>query len=396
MWKKAGLVAFFFFLVFGLDIRAQQENETDERPLINVKKGLSFSKDSLFQLNLRFRMQNRASAFSRAGNDLGVDRFDFRVRRLRLRFDGYLLNPKIAYYIQLSFSKNDLDLENGGLIPQPIRDAMVYYFFHDNFYLGFGQSKLPGNRQRVNSSGNMQLPDRSIANNRLTLDRDFGFFGYWKIPLGKPYLRLKGAVSTGDGRNASDIDEGLAYTLRAEYFPLGSFANNGAYSEGDLEFEPKPKLAVALGGHFNHRANRAGGTFGQELTHPNDVRALMADMSFKWQGWSLNAEYLYKHARVSGQPGVPPLIGQAWLFQAGRMLGKKSELVLRYAGWRPDAQVQWRYIAEDEYGLSYTYYINGHRIKCQGFLGYRSFDQRPALDAPRNFWQLTFQVEFGI
>jgi hypothetical protein len=89
------------------------------------------------------------------------------VRRLRLRLDGFVLQRRLQYYIQLSFSKADMELE-GGTVPQTIRDAMVYYHFNKRFYLGFGQSKLPGNRQRVISSGNQQFADRSIA---ATIDR---------------------------------------------------------------------------------------------------------------------------------------------------------------------------------------------------------------------------------
>ena len=36
--------------------------------------------------------------------------------------------------------------------------------FYKNFELWFGQAKLPGNRERVVSSGNLQLVDRSILN----------------------------------------------------------------------------------------------------------------------------------------------------------------------------------------------------------------------------------------
>lgn len=73
------------------------------------------------------------------------------------------LSKKLQYYIQLGFSKSDLDLW-GGSYAQPIRDAIIYFYPKPNLYFGFGQSKLPGNRERVVSSGNLQFADRSIAN----------------------------------------------------------------------------------------------------------------------------------------------------------------------------------------------------------------------------------------
>src|SRR5690554_3617977 len=229
--------------------------ESDERAILTVDEGINFSKDSLFLMNLRFRMQSRAGFNTNSGDDLGVEEFEMRVRRLRLRFDGYVLNPKFQYYIQLAFSKADLNLEDQDKA-QPVRDAILYYSFNDNFYMGFGQSKLPGNRQRVNSSGNLQFADRSIVNSMLTLDRDFGFFGYYTFRMPESVLMLKGAVTTGDGRNASAINNGLAYTGRAEFLPFGAFKNSGDYSEGDLEFEETPKLSVGAAFSKNFKATK--------------------------------------------------------------------------------------------------------------------------------------------
>jgi hypothetical protein len=40
----------------------------------------------------------------------------------------------------------------------------------------FGQTKLPGNNQRVVSSGSLEFTDRTINNSRFNIDRDFGLF----------------------------------------------------------------------------------------------------------------------------------------------------------------------------------------------------------------------------
>src|SRR5690606_6891164 len=156
-------------LALVMAVPAAAQTELDERAQIEVHDGITIRKDSVFLLNLRFRMQNRFGLTSVAGDDLEVATVDARVRRLRLRFDGYVLRDRLRYYIQLNFSHSDLDLDGGG-VAKPIRDAMVYYHVNERFYFGFGQSKLPGNRQRVVSSGNLQFPERSIANGAYTLD----------------------------------------------------------------------------------------------------------------------------------------------------------------------------------------------------------------------------------
>src|SRR5690606_19864671 len=65
--------------------------------------------DSLYSLKFQFRMQNRAAFVSKDLDDLTAESFEFRVRRLRLKFEGFVYDPKLTYYIQLSFSRGDMD-----------------------------------------------------------------------------------------------------------------------------------------------------------------------------------------------------------------------------------------------------------------------------------------------
>lgn len=377
------------------------QNESDERALINVKNGISISKDSLFLLNLRFRMQNRFGFNTASGEDFEIEGVDFRIRRLRLRLDGYVLSPKIQYYIQLGFSKADLDLESGDYA-QPIRDAIVYYFFNPNLYVGFGQSKLPGNRERVVSSGNLQFTDRSIANGFFTLDRDFGFFGYYTIQTrGTSQFQLKGAINTGEGRNPSVGDRGLSYTGRLEYLPFGKFKNNGDYSEGDLEFEETPKLSVGVTYNLNENAHRARGQLGSRLYETRDLNVFIADAMFKYSGWGAMAEFFQRGAadpitRNSEGDVKAVFVGVGTNFQLSKMITRKSELAFRYASVRPDEEITQYETRLEETALGFSQYLNGHRIKLQGNLGYAWKDGQIQVDQVENYWFATFQVEFGI
>src|SRR5690606_41581022 len=101
------LTAYLFLgLVFALSVGTAQAQfvESDERAILTVDEGINFSKDSLFLMNLRFRMQSRAGFNTIAGDDLGVDEFEMRVRRLRLWFDCFVLNPIFHYYILTAFT----------------------------------------------------------------------------------------------------------------------------------------------------------------------------------------------------------------------------------------------------------------------------------------------------
>ncbi|MBP6558578.1 MAG: porin, partial [Flavobacterium sp.] len=75
-------------------------------PYYSFGKGIGItSPDSLFQMNIRFRMQNRVSYIENDGEN---GAYDGQVRRLRLRFDGYVGNPKFLYAVQLSFAPGDV------------------------------------------------------------------------------------------------------------------------------------------------------------------------------------------------------------------------------------------------------------------------------------------------
>src|SRR5690606_4662849 len=87
------LIATGFCLLLFTNVAQAQFVESDERAILSVDEGINFTKDSLFLMNLRFRMQSRAGFNTISGNDLGVDKFEMRVRRLRLRCDGYVINP---------------------------------------------------------------------------------------------------------------------------------------------------------------------------------------------------------------------------------------------------------------------------------------------------------------
>ena len=363
---------------------AAAQSESDERPLVSVSKGISFSQDSVFLLNMRLRMQNRIGARTNSLTDLSVQEWDARVRRLRLRFDGFIGSPKLQYYIQLSFSRADQDLENSE-DAKIIRDAIIYYNFSPQFYIGLGQSKLPGNRQRVVSSGNMQLADRSIANATFTLERDFGLFAYYNTSLGKSAIHLKGAVSTGEGRDVTRTDQGL-----------GEFAGNGDYSEGDLEFEPKPRLSLAATYSRNEETRQSGGQIGVPLAQGIDLNTWIADAMFKYNGHACLFEWM--HRRSDKLVALSPE-GNNIGIPAGTGLNLQYSYTLRNY-WEPVVRFSRVQMAsgsplghQREILLGVNKYLNKHRIKVQAHTGYQG---TISAGARRERWVAMFQVEFGI
>src|SRR5690554_1807065 len=135
---KRRLHFILFFLLVGAGLPATAQVERDDRATIVNFKGIQYTSiDSTFYVNFRFRMQSRLKYASVAPDDFSVDEFEARVRRLRLRMDGYLYNPRLSYSIQLAFTRGDQDIDDTG-VANIVRDAVVFYDFSDKFYVSFG------------------------------------------------------------------------------------------------------------------------------------------------------------------------------------------------------------------------------------------------------------------
>jgi len=372
-------------------------------PYFTYGKGLGIiSPDSLFMLNIRFRMQNRVAITTTDSHDLDIREVEARVRRLRLRFDGFIYTTKFNYIIQLAFSRGDLDYDDTGF-PNIIRDAMLIYNFSPQFALGLGQTKLPGNRQRINSSGDLQFPDRSIVNATFNIDRDFGVQAYYNNSIQNFSYVIRGAVSTGEGRNFNTTDKGLAYTGRLELLPFGPFTNGGDYFEGDLAREPTPKISLGLTYSFNDNTRRSGGQLGKFLYEQRDVDTKMADFIFKLKGWAVEMEYL---RRTSPNPitendegdQIYVYSGHGMNFQGSYLFHNDYEIAGRYSEVKPDKAIQTLEPRERQITLGGTKYLRGHRVKFQVDFTYSRNhwlnDENTLSDF--DFWQFRFQIEAGI
>ena len=392
------LAALFILLA---SFHSYSQVETFPTPYFSYADGLGFtSADSLFMLNIRFRMQNRLALKSESESNLDISEVEARVRRLRLRLDGFIYNPRMTYVIQLSFTRGDMDFDDTGF-PNIIRDAMVIYKVNDNFSVGIGQTKLPGNRQRVNSSGDLQFADRSIVNSTFNVDRDFGLQLYYNNSIQDLHYVLRGAISSGDGRNIVSSDRGLAYTGRLEILPLGTFSNDGDYFEGDLAREPEPRISVGLSYSSNQNAIRTGGQLGTFLYEPRDIYTGMIDFLFKYNGWSFATEYLNRRSAnpitANGSGDFSHVYaGHGFNAQGGYLFLNDFELAGRFSQVKPDVEIAMLEPRTRQYTIGASKYIRGHRLKVQTDL---TFEENEALQAgpvDQNNWQLRFQIEAGI
>lgn len=404
-------IVVYFFLVMSFFTFAQKENTVDPDkdlrmsvlPYYNFGKGLGLtSPDSVFQLNIRFRMQNRATYFHQ--EDAEEDKISAEIRRLRLRFDGYVGSPKFMYAIQLSFSPGDTggSIEEGKNM-QVIRDAVIFYQPTDSWTFSFGQTKLPGNRQRMNSSGALQFTDRSINNADFTIDRDFGFQAHNLNEFTDRFsYNFKAAITTGEGRNdTGNSDTGLAYTGKVELFPLGPFKNNGSFFEGDIAREEKPKLMISGAYSFNNKATKVQGQLGDELFEKRDMSSVLLDAMFKYNGWAFMSAYM---SRVSDDPiTINPLdnsdisfvyVGSGMDYQLSYLFPNNLEVIGRYSFQKMHKDVEALTPNKNQYSFGVTKYIWEHAFKMQAEV---TFDELNYLNGDtKNNWYIRFQIEMGI
>lgn len=340
-------------------------------PNVEVGKGISFSpKNNLFKTTMRFRMQNMAElSFD---DKMGVTETDGQVKRLRLRFDGFIFSPKFIYSIQLGFTGSDAKPAPNGKT-NLILDAIAYYKPSSSWSIGFGQAKVKANRAAVNSSGALQFADRSIVNSEFGGDRDFGLFGeYHYGDMEKFAFSTFASVTTGEGRNwGPSYSKGLAYTGRLEFLPLGRFHAKGEYVEGDTYFEARPKLMLGGGCSFNHHAQLSRGMKGSILPDGStrNILSYYADMIFKWRGFSFNADFMGRHAPQPsfGDSGTFIYNGCGVNVQASMLFGRKWELAARNSSMIPETELRpyAGYKVWNQSTLGITRYIIGHSLKVQ-------------------------------
>ena len=399
--KKIVLV--IFCLISFQFVNAQKDNDIklSALPYYNYGKGVGLtSPDSLFQFNIRFRMQNRLTYLA---NEDEEPAYEALIRRLRLRFDGYVGDPKIVYVIQLSFAPGDVGtLEDGGNL-NVIRDAIVFYRPNKHWNIGFGQTKLPGNRQRVNSSGALQLTDRSINNANFTIDRDFGLQVYYLNEYkDKLSYNVKTAISTGEGRNwTQEPDNGLAFTGKMELFPFGTFKNDGTLYEGDIKREDKPKLMLSGVYHYNQKARRTFGTLGDNLFESRDLKSLLLDAMFKYDGWAFQTAYMNRHAKNPITINPEDVTEQEFVFtgdgfdaQLSYIFPSNYELIGRFSTQKPHQDIEDLTPKSKQYSFGVTKYIWEHALKIQAEVTNTHFDYIDNSNASN--WYVRFQVEIGI
>ena len=399
---KSKLLTFWCTLFLLFSINAQENNAPAfGKGLFNL-----VGKDSTWTMKIATRMQFLGIANWEKNDDGGLvdPEQNFLVRRARLKFDGFAYSPKLKYKMELGLSNRDI----GGVsaftnnAARYILDAVIMWNFYENFELWVGQTKLPGNIERVISSGNLQQVDRSLVNSRFNIDRDMGIQLRHHINVSDNFvIREKLAISQGEGRNITTGNlGGHQYTARLELLPMGLFKSKGDYSGSDQKREETPKLLLAATYDFNQDAVKNRSNLGSYMMndvgfHETNISTIFLDAMFKYNGFSLMAEYANRDAKdpiarnSDGSPtGDVVQVGNGLNIQSGYLFKNNWEVSGRYTDINLD-DITGRN-PETQYTLGLSKYIVGHKLKVQTDLSYLSVEN----GTDEWMYRLQFDIHF--
>ena len=397
MKLRVGVLVFTLFAITFLN--AQETNAPKfGKGLFNL-----VGQDSTWTMKIAARMQFLTSSNWEIEDGNLTNPTNFLVRRARLKFDGFALSPKLKYKLEIGLSNRDISgaSEFTSNAPRYILDALIKWNFYQNFELWFGQTKLPGNRERVISSGNLQQVDRSLLNSRFNIDRDLGIQLRHYFNLSEKFIVKEAfSIAQGEGRNVTTGNlGGHQYTGRIELLPFGNFIGGGDYSGSDLKREEAPKLALGLTYDHNNnavktRSNGGSYMFNDLGFYQTNINTLFIDAMFKYRGFSFMAEYADRNAddpiakNADGSlTGDEVQVGRGLNLQTGYLLTNNWEISGRYTAIELDKNITGKN-PENQYTLGLSKYLVEHKLKIQTDISY--------LEVANNANELMYRLQFDI
>ncbi|WOD45265.1 porin [Hwangdonia lutea] len=394
------------FTCFALGLFAILSSHTQEVKSPKFGKGLFnlVGQDSSWTMKIGARMQFLAISNWEDGQS---NESNFLVRRARLKFDGYAFTPKLKYKLELGLSNRDISGASPftSNAPRYILDAVIKWNFAPGFDLWFGQTKLPGNRDRIISSGNLQQVDRSLLNSRFNIDRDLGVQLRHQFNISDVFVVKEiFSVAQGEGRNITTGNlGGHQYTGRIELLPFGNFTSKGDYVGADLIREQTPKLALGVSYDHNNNAVKTRSNQGSYMAIDGDtgffetnINTLFIDAMFKYKGFSFMAEYADRDAQdpwAKNSDGSltddEVQVGKGLNLQTGILCKNDWEISGRYTHIKLDQNITEKN-PESQYTLGVSKYIVGHKLKVQTDISYLE------INGGNNelMWRLQFDIHF--
>lgn len=292
-------------------------------------------------LNQRGLRSTYTDAF---GNTKNIqERQDFQLQKVQIKFLGWVLNPKLRYFIY-AWTSNPTQ----GQGAQVVVAGNLGYTFNKYFTLAAGITSLPGVRS---TEGNfpfwLGVDSRMIADEFFRPSYTSGIWLKGNITKRLRYQAMLGNNLSTLGVSASRLDNGFNTFSGALVW-----TTTGEYGQGFGDFENHDKLATRLAFHFsrsdeNKESQPANDTFentqlrlsdGTVIFTPDlfgpgititDARYRMADVDggLKYRGFSLEGEYYWRwldNFKGPNTAGLATLFDHGFQLQASLMVLPKT------------------------------------------------------------------------
>lgn len=289
------------------------------------------SADGRFSLVFRSRAQMLYTLEhdpSRSGREL---QHGLQIRRARLTFRGHTFSRHVSYNSESAVAPSDVGLNpEADELRAPLLDWYVDVDYLRDLSLRVGRYKVPYNRQRVISSGDLQLVDRALAQAEFTVDRDIGLDLRSKDLFGAGRLRYYAGAYFGEGRSAERTgDLQQMYLGRVEWLPTGLFDD---YSEVDFARERRARVSIGAAYAYLAGAERNRGIVGPRPSDrgTTDYHSATVDLMLKVAGFSMISEFYLRTGTRNPGP-VVDAAGEPIRDEVGRPL--EIERARNGAGW---------------------------------------------------------------
>lgn len=359
-----------------------------------------------FSLKISGRLQSRFTVFDDRGPFDNPSLAEFEMERVRLGFRGFVYDRWLRYNIGTDWDADGLGgiANNGGLLhafTQVDLQKAVGIGWGDKTALRLGYWQTNFGRQITESSKRLQFVDRSIVSTVFNpgFNAGLGLIGefthlYRRV---RYELALLNGLGTTTNRPRSGLDTNPAVTFRLTEDLIGQFESG----ESDNALSEFPSMRVGLSSAFTRRTRRssvgstdefdgtpalllapdvaAGKPFFAMDELPGaaereyDLWLLGTDISWKYCGWSVHAEYIARwinNVRFASADNFRDFT-HGYYVQGGYFVTEKVEIVARHAsvfagGSGTASPIPGGYRNTfNEHGMGLNFYFRGHNSKLQ-------------------------------
>ena len=271
------------------------------------------------------------------------ERQDFQLQKVQIKFLGWVLNPKLRYFLY-TWTSNATQ----GQGAQVVVAGNVGYTFNDHFTFAGGITSLPGVRS---TEGNfpfwLSVDSRHIADEFFRPSYTSGVWLKGNITKKIRYQVMLGNNMSTLGVSASRLDSKFNTLSTAVVW-----APTGEYGQGYGDFEDHQRPAARFGIHFtrsdenkesqpnsdnfeNTQLRLSDGTviftpdlFGPGVTITDATYRMMdVDGGIKYRGFALEGEYYWRwlnNFKGDNIVGLKPLFDHGFQLQASAMVIPKT------------------------------------------------------------------------